>query len=378
MKQKKSLEIKALIACGGTGGHLFPGIAIAQGFLDANPKNRILFVGSGRPLEKSVLSDAGFKLKTIEIGGLKGMGIKGQARTFLKLPGAIFASIRLIKKFSPDLVIGMGAYTSGPVALAAKLLNKRVILCEQNIIPGITNRLLSRFADRIYVSFDKTRIKAPSGQVIHTGNPVRKIILKASEKGNTKPDTINSDKPFTILITGGSQGAHSINIAVIDALEQIKLKQGKNLFFIHQTGVHDEKLVKEAYKIANIEADVRPFFRDMTDAYDKSDLIICRAGATTVAEVSLLGKGLIFIPYPYAADNHQELNAKSLVDAGAAKMILDKDLDGRNLARIIEDFRNNPDALLKMALKSKSFARPDAADRIIADCYNLILQDRKG
>jgi len=360
--------MKIIIAGGGTGGHLFPGIALAEAFTARDSENKVLFVGSGRPFEKSVLSKTAFSYKSIPSEGLKGRGIKNQIKAISKLPYGIIASLGILRRFKADIVISVGGYSAGPVAAAAWLMGIKIVLQEQNILMGITHRILSRFADRIYVSFADTAAQSDPKKVRFTGNPVRREFRNSGA-------VRTSDKPFTVLIIGGSQGAAAINTAVTDAV--ICLKEKDNIFFIHQTGEQDEAQVKDRYLKNGIACTVRAFFHDMAQQYRKADLVICRAGATTVAEVTALGKSVIFIPYPYAADNHQVLNALSLTRAGAAEMILQENLSGRILAERIGYYASNRDALEKMSVAAKSLGRSDAADVIVADCYQNYIDFQK-
>ncbi len=361
--------LRIIIAGGGTGGHLFPAIAVANEFVAQNPKNRICFVSTGNTFEKAALGRAGFRLKAIAAEGIKGRGLWRQLRAVVKIPMGVFQSIRIINRFRPDLVVGMGSYAAGPVVIGAWLSAIPVVLHEQNVLPGLTNRVLSRFADRVYVSFQSTCNLLASQHVSVTGNPVRKEILAAGKNGNGA-----MERPFTVLVLGGSQGAHSINLAMADAVDRL---QGKSdYFFIHQTGTRDAAFVTEAYQKAGCGALVKPFFENMADQYQKADLVICRAGATTVAEVTALGKGAVLIPYPYAADNHQTLNARSLSEAGAAQMILEQDLSGRGLSRVIENYTLHPGVLAQMGNRAKDFGNPDAAVNIVKDCYGLLEKSR--
>jgi len=364
-------SLRVVVAGGGTGGHLFPGIAIAQEFMARDANNYVLFVGTGKPFEISTLSKLGFRHARITSEGIKGRGLAKQVLSITKIPVGIIESISILKRFKPDLVIGVGGYAAGSLVLSAWLLGIHIALHEQNILMGITNRILSRLADRIFVSFENTQIEVNGYRVQVTGNPVRREILQDSV--NQKVDTtvtFGKQQPFTILISGGSQGAHGINLAVMEAIEHIKEKE--TFFFIHQTGPQDETMVKTAYRRCGISGRVQAFFTDMARQYQKADLVICRAGATTVAEVSAIGKGVVFIPFPYATDNHQVLNARTLTSTGAAEMILQKDLSGRLLADKIEYFASNPEALYQMAARAKDLGRPDAAAMIVDNCYKLV------
>jgi len=362
---------RALLVSGGTGGHLFPGIAIAQEFLAKNAESSVLFVGTGKPFETSILSETGFAHKRITAEGFKGRGVWHQLVSILKVPKGIIESISILKDFKPHIVIGVGGYSAGPLVMGARLLGVKIVLHEQNILPGITNRILSRFADRICVSFEETIMGVTPNKIRFTGNPIRKEIVQCAETlRNTNIKASKKEKKFTILILGGSQGAHSINMALLEAL--LYLENRENIFFVHQTGVQDETQVKQSYDEHGIENDTRAFFKDMARQYQGADLIICRAGATTVAEIKAVGKGVIFVPFPFAADNHQVLNARSLVKARAAEMILEKDLTGKILAERIDYYVQRPEALQQMALRSKDLGRVDAAAMIVDDCYDLI------
>jgi UDP-N-acetylglucosamine--N-acetylmuramyl-(pentapeptide) pyrophosphoryl-undecaprenol N-acetylglucosamine transferase len=368
---KSWASLRIVIAGGGTGGHLFPGIALAQEFTTRNPSNRLLFVGTGKPFETTALSKAGFAHKGITSEGIKGRGILKQTKSLLKIPKGILESVMILKQFKPDLVVGVGGYSAGPLVVGAWLLGIKIVLHEQNILPGITNRILSRLADRIYVSFDDIPAGFNPKKVLYTGNPVRSEILQwVSIHKVREIDDSPQPRPFTILILGGSQGAHNINMAVLDAIDKIKDKA--RFFFVHQTGLNDETRVKTEYERYSVSFKVQAFFNDMGRQYHNADLVICRAGATTVAEIKVVGKGAIFIPFPFAADNHQVLNARSLEDAGAAEMILEKDLNGDALAERINFYASSPDTLRRMASRTKDLSRPDAAKVIVDDCYNLI------
>jgi UDP-N-acetylglucosamine--N-acetylmuramyl-(pentapeptide) pyrophosphoryl-undecaprenol N-acetylglucosamine transferase len=358
-----------VFAVGGTGGHLFPAIAIAQEFMARNFANRIVFLGTGKPIEVSILSEYGFVSKKISAEGIKGRGLFRQAGAVMVLVRGFFQSIGVLKSEKPDLVVGMGSYSSAPVVLAAWLNRIPVVLCEQNVLPGIANRYLSRIADRICVSFKDTMGNLPKSKIRFTGNPVRIEILQAAPK---KKDM---EEPFTVLVLGGSQGAHGINMAVIEALKNLR-EIGK-FFFIHQTGDSDENIVKTAYEKKRIPGDIRAFFKNMARIYAQADLVVCRAGATTVAEISALGKPAIFIPFPHAADDHQVLNARNLCAAGASEIIHEKDLTGELLAEKILNLAKNRRELEKMAEISASVGHLDAAKNIVDECCEVV-RNKKG
>lgn len=357
-------QLNILIAGGGTGGHLFPGISIAQEFLKKNNNSRILFAGTDRQFEKSILEKAGFDHKSIKIAGLKGMGLLKKIKTAMMLPAAVIQSAFIIFRFKADLIVGVGGYSSGPVAIAAWLLRRKVVLHEQNIIPGITNKILTRFADRVYVSFSETANHFSMTTVKTSGNPVRNEILSIELKEK------ESSFPFTVLVAGGSQGAHKINEAVCEAL--MFLDNKKDYQFIHQTGINDVEMVENAYAKEGVSYTVKPFFDDMEKQYEKADLIICRAGATTIAEITAMGHKSILIPFPHAADNHQEKNAQVLVNKNAAEMITEDILTGKMLSDKIISYSKDPEKLARLGQNSKEYGKPEAASTIVEDCYELL------
>jgi UDP-N-acetylglucosamine--N-acetylmuramyl-(pentapeptide) pyrophosphoryl-undecaprenol N-acetylglucosamine transferase len=370
--QPSKRPLRIVIAGGGTGGHLFPGIAAAQEFKARNADSSVIFVSTGNPLERSVLSKTGFTLETITVAPIKGRGLWNQVKSIANIPKGVLEANRILKIFSPDLTIGLGSYSAGPVVFAAWLRRIPIVIHEQNILPGITNRILARFANRIYISFEDTKSRLDSGKVRWTGNPVRRELLEYSDRHAVKTREENGNRRFTVLIIGGSQGAHRINMAVIEALQYLKDKN--HLHFVHQTGDADEQPVKEAYRRNQIRSTVQSFFDNMAEFYSRADLLICRAGATTVAEITALGKAAIFIPFPYAADNHQVLNAGSLSEQGGAEMIIEKDLTGQILSEKISFYAAHVAALDRMAARARRFGRPDAAKNIVDDCYRLLAQ----
>lgn len=355
--------MKALIAGGGTGGHLFPGIAIAESLRVKERADEVLFVGTGNPMEVSTLSMKGFNHVGIVAEGFKERGLWRQIRSLLKIPVGVWQALQLIWRFDPDVVIGLGGYASGPVAVAAKLTGKRLVIHEQNILPGMTNRILRHLANRVCISFpDKFDVFNPSRTVM-TGNPIRQELL-AGTSGDKATGL------FTVLVVGGSQGAYAVNRVVVESLDH--LKGSSQMSFIHQTGTKDATWVAQAYESRSIEATVKPFFDDMASPYSSADLVVCRAGATTVSELMALGKPAIFVPFPFAANNHQELNARYVADAGGAEVILEKDLDGSVLADRLDHFASNPQILEDMKDRTLALASPRAAEVIVDECRRLL------
>ena len=361
-------DLHIVMTGGGTGGHLFPGIAIAREFTVRNPRNRLLFVSTGNAFERSALATAGYRLATIPASGFKGLGWLKKIKALITIPYGVWRAIKILIRFKPDLVIGLGSYAALPVVLGARLMRTQTALHEQNMLPGITNRLLSRFVQRIYVSFQGTTAHFKAGAVMVTGNPVRPEIIAAADAKKSKDRSAAAPaEPFTILILGGSQGAHRINEAVIEALAV--LADTDRFHFIHQTGAADEARVSAAYGSHRIDATVGAFFEDMAQQYLKADLVICRAGATTVAEVTAMGIPAIFIPFPFAADDHQVLNARMLVEEQAAVMIPQSDINGNRLADVFEYYYTHPHELATMAERAGRCGRPEAARVIVDDCY---------
>ncbi len=367
---ENKLSIRIVIAGGGTGGHLFPGIALAHAFRLKDPENRVRFIGTGRPLETTVVSAAGFEHQRLQTEGIKGRGIGRQIMAALKIPMSICRSIGILLRFKPDLTIGVGGYVSGPVVIAAWLLAIKTVICEQNILPGITNRILVHFCARFYASFAETNQYIKTKKMVVSGNPVRREMIRPLKNPHEGTGSWDGSPGFTVLILGGSQGAHGLNTAVMDAVARLEIK--RDIFFIHQTGEKDMTGVQAAYATHGVAADTRAFISDMAEVYQKADLIVCRAGATTIAEITAMGKPTIFVPYPFAADNHQELNARVLSEQGAARIILERDLSGRRLLEMIHHYYDHPRELKKMASLARNMGRPEAADVIVNDCYRLL------
>ena len=356
-------SVRCVIAGGGTGGHLFPGVAIAEAFIKREMGNQVLFVGTEKGVEVKVLAGSKFPLKTIHARPFKGIALLGKVKAILSIPRAVSEAISILKDFQPQIVLGVGGYSSGPTLLAGFLLRLKRAIHEQNVVPGMTNRLLRSFCQRIFVSFEETKKYFPQKKTIVTGTPVRSEIIERREKAR-------GDR-FTILVFGGSSGAHQINEKMIETLKLLK-EMKDSVKFIHQTGSADVDFVSKGYQENGFEASVRPFFEEMASYYQMSDLVISRAGASTIAELAVCGKTVIFIPYPYAAHNHQLINAQRLVEMGAARMIRDKELNGPILAQTILSLYDHPEERTKMEKAILQFARPRAAEEIVDHCYALV------
>jgi len=361
--------MRALIAAAGTGGHIYPGIAVANEILRRHPQSEVRFVGTARGLETKLVPKAGFELSIIESAGLKSVGAVARLRGVAMLPRSFFAARRIIRDFRPDIVIGAGGYVSGPVVLTAAILKVPTLIMESNALPGLTNRTLARFVDKAAVSFEKS-LGFFRGKGVVTGNPVRReffeIPVRAREAGS-----------FSVLIFGGSQGAHAINEAMVAALPQLDSTRSA-LRITHQTGEADFEEVHTAYVNAGWEekADVRRYVDDMVVSFGEADLVICRAGATTTAELVAAGKAAIMIPFPLAADDHQRKNAEALEAEGAARMILQQELNGARLAQEIERLIQSPEELLNMEAASRKLARGNAAGAAV-DLMEELIESRK-
>lgn len=352
--------MRLIIAGGGTGGHLFPGIAVADEFLARSPENEVLFVGTERGIEARLLPKLGYKLALISASGMKGMGTVKKIMSAGRLLYGYSQSRKILKEFRPDLVLGVGGYASAPIVLAARGMGIRRFIHEQNALPGLTNKVLGRFVDGVFISMPESESFFPKEITQMTGNPIRKEILWGfQERVRSVGDT------FSILVFGGSAGAQRVNSALLEALPHLEGVKGK-LRITHQTGEKDAARVREGYQAQGVQAQVLSFIDDMSAAYGAADLVICRAGATTIAEVTACGKGCIFIPFPFAADDHQRKNAESLVHKNAGVMILEEDLTGERLAEKILDLMEHPDQLADMEKNARAMAQLDAAQAIVA------------
>ena len=353
--------MRVIVAGGGTGGHLFPGLAVAREFQRRDAMTEILFVGTEQGIEAKVLPKEGFKLETLAVRGLKGRGLRGLLDALYGVPASVLRSLGIIRGFRPDCVIGLGGYASGPLLLAAKLSGIRCAIMEQNLRPGFTNKVLARWVDRVFTAYADSAGYFPGARVLETGNPVR---------WRTLPAMVKNEK-FTLLIFGGSAGAHRINLAVVEALKQLADVKSE-LCVLHQTGQADYAAIKAAYGALPFESEVTPFIDKMDEAYGRADLVLCRAGATTVAELTAFGKAAILVPYPYAIYDHQRGNAQALEQRGAAEMILDQELNGARLAQRIRSYLMDRSRIERMAAAALAMGRPEAAARIVEECYALV------
>jgi len=356
------MDLKVVIASGGTGGHLFPGIAVAQEF-QSSLGAAVTFLTTPKAVTAQILERYGFPWEAVASRALKGQGLWSRVRTLGGLPGSVLEAKARLQALAPQLVLGLGGYASGPVGVAAYLAKIPLALHEQNAIPGMANRWLAKVADRVFLSFPDTLGCFPRDLAVWTGNPIRPEFFAA---GPERPAL-----PFTVLIMGGSQGAHSLNLAALAALPLLAdLKD--QLQFLHITGEQDRQEVAGGYGQAGFAAEVASFTPEAPAWMGRAHLVVCRAGASTLAELTALGRAAILVPFPFAANNHQEFNARFLADRGAAELILNKDFTGEVLAGKIKHLMSRPDTLKAMETASRSLARPDAAKEIVRGCKELL------
>jgi UDP-N-acetylglucosamine--N-acetylmuramyl-(pentapeptide) pyrophosphoryl-undecaprenol N-acetylglucosamine transferase len=375
--------VRLVIAGGGTGGHLYPGIAVARELLARRPDAEISFAGTARGIEARVVPREGFALDLIRSGGLKGKSIVDRARGAMLVPLGLLDASRIVSTRKPDLVIGVGGYSSGPVVLVAALRGIPTMVLEQNAVPGLTNRLLARFVRAAAVTFDSTAAFFGSKAFV-SGNPVRPEFLMTAGpfqdeapaartvRDGAEESALGDQTSITrVLVFGGSQGAHAINVAMVEAAAELAAC-GSSLRLTHQTGERDVEMVRAAYRAAGLPADVEPFLYDMGRQLGHADVIVCRAGATTLAEITAAGKAAILVPLPTATDDHQRKNADALASRGAADVLLQSEMTGRSLAARILALVSDRERRARIATAARSLARPDAARVIVDRALKLI------
>ncbi|MFU8769290.1 MAG: undecaprenyldiphospho-muramoylpentapeptide beta-N-acetylglucosaminyltransferase [Desulfotignum sp.] len=353
-------RINILIAGGKTGGHLFPGIAVAQALQRMNPQVRILFAGTDTPFETQTLKSYGFDHVSVFSRPLKGRSLFQKLMGVAAVIVSLIQSLWIVWRFKPDFVLGVGGFSSFAVVLAAWMARIPTAIQEQNAFPGITNRMLTRFSHTIFTAFDATRGMAHNPKTRYVGNPVR-TQGPAQDREIPWLDQIRPDD-FVLLVTGGSQGAASINRSVLEMAE--RMTDLHDLFVIHQTGTADEAHAKAVFQSLGIRSQVQAFYPGMPALLDRADLVICRAGAGTLSELAINGVPAILVPYPHAADDHQTFNARSLADKGAALVMADQDLSGHALYQIVMELKSDSGRRRQMAEAMRQLAKPDAADRI--------------
>ena len=363
----KHTRSPVMILAGGTGGHVFPALAVAKEIEKQGAP--IVWVGTRKGIESKIVTQAGYRLECILVSGLRGKGMATFLTAPIKLTIAGLQAAWLLLKYRPCAVLGMGGFVAGPVGLMAVLLRRPLIIHEQNAIAGLTNRILAPFAKRILTGFPSTFVRK---NVEVVGNPVR------AEFSQIRRDfTFDSiDKPIRVLVIGGSLGAQAFNQIVPAALAQISVAERPEVW--HQTGEHKLQFTQDNYKKFGVEARVDAFIEAMYEAYTWADLVICRAGAITVAELAVVGVGAIFVPYPYAVDDHQTANASALTNAGAAFLIQEHELNAAVLAKQLGEISAHRSKLRSIAEAVRGFAKPQAAEDVAKICLQTCLEKTNG
>jgi UDP-N-acetylglucosamine--N-acetylmuramyl-(pentapeptide) pyrophosphoryl-undecaprenol N-acetylglucosamine transferase len=342
-----------LIAAGGTGGHLFPGLAVADVLRARDPQVHVVFVGTPRGLEGRLVPAAGYPLELLPILPLNAVGFARMARGLLALPRAFFRAFGLLRRLRPEAVLGVGGYAGGPIVLLASLLRVRTVILEPNARPGFTNRTLLPFVGRAACAYEETRTLFGRKGVV-TGNPVREAFARIARKEHRAP--------LLLLAFGGSQGSRRLNRALVEALPH--LPGADRLRIVHQTGEAERADIAAAYAAAGREAEILAFLDDMPKRFGEADLVFSRSGATTCAELAAAGRAAVLVPFAEAADDHQRQNARALAAAGASRMIEEKDLSGPGLAHVLRELLDAPERLSHMEEAARGLARPDAAARV--------------
>ncbi len=369
--------MKVVMAGGGTGGHLFPGIAVAEELIRRNATMEVCFIGTTHGIEASIVPLEGYPIKYLRAEGVVGKTLLKTVKAVMKMSLSVIDSYRLLKGLRPDALVGLGGYASfGPV-FAGSLMSIPTVIMEQNSVPGLANKLLARIAKVICVTYHESISFFPKSKTFITGNPVRRRITTARRSDAYEIFGLEKGK-FTIFVFGGSAGARKINSVLCGAFTHLNDIKDK-IQFLHQTGKDDFETVRETYRKWGFKGAVTAFIRQMPEAYAAADLVVSRAGATTLAELTAVGRPAILIPYPYSAGHHQELNAQRLSEMGAARLILDRDLDGETLSKSIRELFENAEMRTEMERASKSLGKPEAAQKVAEIVMSLVkLEDRKG
>lgn len=360
--------MKLVVAAGGTGGHLYPAVAVAREFLRRDPAMQVLFVGTSRGIESKVLAHEGFELICIAARPVMGKRALETVKAVASLPLSLWQALGILRRMRPDLVLGLGGYTSPAVLVAAWLLRIPRVILEPNATPGLANIVTGRFADRVFLAFESAAHAFHRDKIRVVGTPVRQAFLDPT---SAEPEPRTASTVRHLLVFGGSQGARAINNAMIEALPHMhEIKE--SLHITHQTGEVDHPRVEAAYRAAGFHATVVPFLYDMPAALRAADLVVSRSGAMTIAELAVCGRAAILIPLPTAIYNHQMRNAEVMASAGAAVVLPQADLTGTTLARTIMHILRDADQLRSMSRKSFEMRRTDAAEAIVRECYHVM------
>ncbi len=354
-----------LFSGGGTGGHVFPALAVAR-ILQAEG-HHLLFVGRREAIEERLVSEAGFDMAYIRSSGLNRVGWKAQLRSASLLPGSIASAWSILRKFRPHAVFSLGGFVAGPVMIAARAAHIPFVIMEPNAVPGFANRKMARSAARVLLGFPGFKPWSPPAKTEVTGVPVRAEIF------NVRPKLSG---PFTIFLTGGSQGSRTLNRASRESWPLFRAAQTP-VEILHQSGAADYLTLSQAFAESGLRGAVVPFIADMAEAFSRADLVIGRAGAGGVSEIAAAGMPSVLVPLPFAADDHQRRNAETLVEADAARMILDTEITGERLFREVEELRAHPEQLAAMRRQVRPFAHRQAAERAAAILKEIAGNRRK-
>ena len=350
-----------LITAGGTGGHVYPGLAVARALMEQNIP--VIWMGTAKGLEARVIPEAGIEMVYLSVNGLRGKGLMTILAAPVQLAKALFQSIQIMRKVKPAAILGMGGFVAGPGGLVASIMGKPLLIHEQNAIPGLTNKLLSRFSKKILEGFPGTFATSKKNKILGIGNPVRKDIAAIDSPTLRMGDRWGH---IRVLVFGGSLGAQVLNEMVPAALEEMPLD--KRPVVRHQAGKNKDESTKSLYEKLGVNAEVTPFIEDMAEAYEWADLVICRSGALTVAEIAAAGMASVMVPYLYAVDDHQTANARYLSESGAAILMPQHDLDADSLSTILSDLCSDRSKLIEMSIKARRLAKPEATEEVAALC----------
>lgn len=354
---------RLLIAAGGTGGHLYPGIALAQEFRRTYGA-AVSFLTTPKPVTLEILRQYDFPWQVLDTPALQGTGWGRRLLALLRLPFSIWQAVQLLRRTHPCLVVGMGGYISGPVGVAAKRLGIPLVIHEQNAVLGAANRYLGRLADIIFLSFPAAEGNPAPKRSIWSGNPIRPEFCQP-------PATRRPKTPFTVLIMGGSQGAHQLNVQMLAALPRLQALK-ERLHCIHLCGAADFAEVQRGYEAAGVSAQVLAFSPQVRDFMHQAHVVLCRAGASTLAELTALGRVGILVPYPFAANRHQEKNAAYVSQAGAGFLVANQELTGEKIAAMLEELSQQPEQLQRLEANSRALGRPQAAAIIASECKKFL------
>lgn len=356
------MKYRVAMAGGGTGGHLYPALAIADELKKGRKSCEVMFIGTKSGIESRLLPKSSYPLVTIHASGLpRRPGWRQLKAAFTAVVGLVEA-MTFLMKWKPHVVLGTGGYVSGPVLAAARLLGLPTIIQEQNCVPGMTNRILSRWAYQVHIAFAESRRYFPrKDNLILSGNPVRASLLKGSRAAGLRKLRLSPDA-FTVAVLGGSQGAHRLNTAVVEALE--KLRGVPRMQFVLLTGKHDFGWVRSKVRSLGVKAAVKGFVWNMEIVYHCADLAVSRAGASTISELAAVGVPAVLVPYPHAAHAHQEANAKAMEERGAARVLLESELTGPVLAGVIRELSRSKSKLSEMSINARKYARYEAREKI--------------